>query len=670
MRRILVLTLVGISLASAAFAQWTFVDSLKLGGLQSVSSLAVDSSGLVHAITSSPKYWIYDPALAKWSTASLPMSRNASIKVMPLGRLIATIDQKYIYYSDDHGATWRKLGSNLALTTVTGVAWNDTLLLAAGTGNVSGLMVLTPEDTSWLDVAATLPIAQFDGAYATRDGYLVVTQGRHVFRSRDGKHWDPKDTVAIDPKIIKTSVTEAGSVLALGQFSNSIFRSTDWGQTWTEPLRVSGLSSWQRIMQLKNGAIAVSAINGAFYLSTDDGVTWTSSRPLPLISPNAMTQDGENALIASSAIGVYRSRDMGIHWSAIDSGMSKATASELGISRDTLFVSLGSRGVYRSNGTSSGWRESSDSLLNNMGHFAFAGGRLYGITGEHLVYWNGASWTGLPNLFEDKPPVTFALSKTGRMFAGSSAQFFYLTPDNEWRTVTDLFGLNVKQCAADSAGNVYAAVGKDSVFCSTDDGVSWFELPNHPWATSVAAIIASADTLIVATTGGTENGMYSTADRGAHWTSRPYTLTNVRGVGVYQGRYFVYSGSALIEREAQETSWAQAQDIPSVASIQALAIAPSGSAFLSTNSGLYFRQLPASARSVRDAAGLESLVLYPNPARHAVSLSGASSFELLDVTGRRVGSSNDGVIDCSAFPAGVYQVRASDGRVVRLVVLR
>jgi hypothetical protein len=42
----------------------------------------------------------------------------------------------------------------------------------------------------------------------------------------------------------------------------------------------------------------------------------------------------------------------------------------------------------------------------------------------------------------------------------------------------------------------------------------------------------------------------------------------------------------------------------------------------------------------------------------------------MDVTGRSFGRFVDGTIDCSGFPAGVYQVRASDGRVARLVIVR
>jgi hypothetical protein len=262
------------------------------------------------------------------------------------------------------------------------------------------------------------------------------------------------------------------------------------------------------------------------------------------------------------------------------------------------------------------------------------------------------------------------MSKTGRMFSATSAQFFYLSTDNDWRTVTPLFGLLVKQCAVDSAGNVYALVGKDSVFYSTDDGASWSELANHPWTSSVAAIVATKDTLVVATSGGTTNGLYMTGDLGAHWKSWPYTLTNIRGANVYQGRYLVFSGSALIEREAQETSWTPSQDIPSLTTISAMTIAPSGWAYLATSSGLYVRQLPGVFNLVTSADEPNSFALYPNPARSSVTVSGAASVDVMDVTGRSFGRFVDGTIDCSRFPAGVYQVRASDGRVARLVVVR
>lgn len=670
MRRILALALLTIFFSAASIhAQWTFVDSLKLGGIYDIAGLVADSNGHLLGATSS-NLRVYDLATQTWSTRSYPATGRPLLAVMPSGRLVASFPGTGIFYSDDVGASWNVLGRGFSPASASSIVWQDTALLVVG-GPGSGMQVLHKSDSNWQQVPHSLSILPVAG-FATHSGYFAVGSGAFLFRSKDPLDWTRSDSATLDPKIRRTLVTEEGTILALAQFSSSLFRSTDWGKTWSTPLSLSGLSGLQSMMLLKNGWVIVTAGSQGFYISQDDGASWRQVRQLSLQTPLAMALTGRNDVFATSSSGVFRSRDAGRSWDAIDSGFSVTSAQSIGSLRDTVFVSLTQRGEYRASGVPFHWAESNDSLASGVVDYQVYSGKLYARSAERIVYWNGSSWSALPNLFEDQLPITYAISKSGRVFAASSTQFYYL-PDggaSEWRTVSQLFGFLVKQVAVDSAGRVYALVGKDSLLYSTDDGDNWSDLPNGPTNTNVTSLFATKDTLVVATLTSTDAGLYRTADLGAHWLTMPYTLVNLRGAAAYQGRYFAYSGTSLLEREAQEAAWTATSQIPSTESIIGLTINSTGRAYLVTGRGLYTRQLPSVQVGVHYRVPAGTFSVFPNPARRMTTIEGAVSVEILDVTGRTVDTIRATELDCSKYPAGVYQLRNESGEIVKLLIVR
>jgi hypothetical protein len=668
MRLFITLAVFTVMLAGSVRAQWTFVDSVRVGGMVSAVSIVCDSSDRLIAFSGS--LYVYDAASRTWKKRQLPAAGSPFLAVMPSGRLLAASTQA-MYYSDDAGITWNTLGRDFSASGATAIVWSDTAILVLG-GTGSGMQVLTRSDSTWQQVPQTLSIRP-TSAFVTNDGYFAVGTQHYLYRSKDPLHWSNLDSAELDVKIRKANVTERGTILALAQYSSALFRSNDWGKTWTTPLSLGGLNGIQSTISLKNDYFVATAGNAGFYISSDDGSTWRQVRRLSVLQPLAMAQTKRGDLVVTSTSGISRSTDNGVSWSSLDSGFSITHAQALGAIGDTVFASLTVGGEYRAWGSPLTWAESNDSLTGGVINYSIAGGKLYAVSGESIVRWNGASWSAYPNLFEDKAPVTYAISPSGRTFAGTATQFFYMPPDGgDWRSVLQFLGTPVKQTAVDSAGRIYALVGRDSIFYSTNDGDDWSLLTNTWTTSSVMSLSAIGDTLLVATTGGTVNGLYSTADLGANWVSRPFSVAGIRGVAAYAGRYFAYSTTLILEREAQQTAWTQTSEIPSTEGISAVSISPTGHAYLSTFKGLYSRQLPSAPRSVSAGhARQDILQIYPNPVSGMLRIdNSAEHYVLLNTLGQCVATAAEGSLDCSKYPAGVYELRAASGKSARLVIVR
>ena len=180
--------------------------------------------------------------------------------------------------------------------------------------------------TTWVVAASVgLPVAPtamaVDASSATTL-YAATTEG--VFVSTDGAaSWQSATngltgfgilTILADP-------SQTGTLYASVQSPPALFRSTDFGQTWTQlPIAPNQLTSAVNAIVIgSNGAILL-ATNQGILISTDGGTTWTAGAGLPVQNNQTLAispDDPSIVYLVNSSSKVQRSTDGGQTFSTV-----------------------------------------------------------------------------------------------------------------------------------------------------------------------------------------------------------------------------------------------------------------------------------------------------------------------------------------------------------------
>ena len=112
----------------------------------------------------------------------------------------------------------------------------------------------------------------------TNDANVVMEE--HCVLQDIGKNWS-----TISPKvgsqIYVSTYTSNGIVIAGDGSIGNIYRSTDFGLTWSTGISVTGSSTIFALTYAGNGiVIAGDGNNGNIYRSTDFGLTWSTAIPV------------------------------------------------------------------------------------------------------------------------------------------------------------------------------------------------------------------------------------------------------------------------------------------------------------------------------------------------------------------------------------------------------
>ena len=223
---------------------------------------------------------------------------------------------------------------------------------------------------------------------------------------------------------------------------------------------------------------------------------------------------GDNLFAGTGDAGVFRSADNGLHWTAVNTGLTNTSVYALAVSGANLFAGTAGDGVFLStnngaNWTATGLTDGYPFALAVSGANLFAGG--WGM-GVRLSTDNGTSWT--PDLFGHD---VLALAVDGaNLFAGSADRGVYLST-NDGSTWTDI-GLDFAPALAFavSGPELFTATCDSGVYFSSDHGANWSAIGLKKSCNLTLA--ASGNDLYAAGIPGS-GGIHRTADNGKSWTS-------------------------------------------------------------------------------------------------------------------------------------------------------
>ena len=381
-------------------------------------------------------------------------------------------------------------------------------------------------------------------------GLVAASTGTSVQKSEDGgQNWL---SIGTDLPYASTIVidTENSQLLYVGT-QEGVFRSENGGEDWTAAK--TGLpSSQQEVFALamapqNPSVLYASTYGGGVYKTEDRGEIWTSiDTGLPNSSETRIVPDPHESqrLYATTHEGLYRSEDGGESWTV--AGLT-ATSALVVHPRDPqrLYAATEIRGVYASADGGTTWRPINSGLVATwVSHLAFDEEnpeRLYANTssGINMTEDGGDSWTAsaseTPDFFRPDVVVDPAnpqtmyraeleLSKSedgGQTWTRLNLEGFV------WAMLIDPHDSQILYAFGDFPLRNWFASG---IARSDDGGGTWTYLTNglpETWYGVDALTLANTMVIDPANSqlyAGTGLGVYTSEDRGEHWT--PTGLTS------------------------------------------------------------------------------------------------------------------------------------------------
>jgi uncharacterized protein (TIGR03437 family) len=471
--------------------QLVFDNFLGGSGSSSAGGIAFDGQGNIYAA-------------GQTNSADFPL-QNAAQNHTGAAPLLA---------SADGGQTWAApaLGSAGSIRSIASAPTAPSVLYAAA--NI-GVIKSADGGTTWTAPANTgltappFSVAVDAGSPST---IYAATINRGIFTSTNGgASWTVSTTGLLVPNQIPpgppqllgiiASPTQTGTIFAVAQSPDFVYRSTDFGQTWTQlTLPLAGGSPVAMAFDPTDpNALFLGQRTGAFLKSTDGGNTWTNlaneqvwnAQGLAILpgTPSILLAAGENNLSRSSdggttwttvlplsfgsvaadprnaavayavdLSGLYRSTDAGQTW-------TKA-ALPYEVSPVTLFVSPADSRIFAGQNTQTDvfvtkWNPSGSKILYST---YLGGSGADSATGIAVDATGNAYITGTTNS-KDFPVSKNAFQKTLVGPGGQNAFISKLSPDGAQLIYSTLLGggaESTSRIAVNAAGEAVIAGGTSS----------------------------------------------------------------------------------------------------------------------------------------------------------------------------------------------------------------
>jgi photosystem II stability/assembly factor-like uncharacterized protein len=343
--------------------------------------------------------------------------------------------------------------------------------------------------------------------------------------------------------------------------TNSVaWHSTDNGKSWDSvgPPTNRGFAT---IAVTREGSIILTSYSGPLWKSTDNGASWDSlSISVPYFQPVVMVTPASSELLIgnSSAAGIIRSTDDGRSWS-----------------------------------------ERNHAIPSSIRTVSAGGGRLLIDTRHEIQFSNdkGVSWQKHPGQTDGSAPA-MGISDAGT-FLLKESNYLDRSTDGGLTWSRHPGYVPFSYFASNGAGDLFGLGGTDSLFISSDDGISWTSVP---FPTEHAGAYAAFEGRSAAYVSSYGNGIHRSLDNGATWT--PILPGYVQALTVDRtGGLVVLSGYPLLRSEDRGATWQVLADTS--INFNSLVTAPDGSILGSTvDSGIWrSRDRGESWESISDGLG-------------------------------------------------------------------
>ncbi len=426
------------------------------------------------------------------------------------------------------------------------------------------------------------------------DGSTSIYVGDYtgLYRStNDGSDWIKLNNPPTDDSnpyvtaLIAMPNNSGGNYLFVGTWGDGVFRTSDDGANWKKCNTGLTQNWWDDVYVNTFAVIGATLLIGenlqsdfecGVFRSTDYGATWSSTN-LELKNSDvvALAVKDMNLFAGTSDAGVFRSTNNGINWTQVNKGMSYQYANAFAIKGTNLYAGCGNGGVFLSTDKGDSWTQ----LNNNTNVFPITAitipnnnSIIISTTQDNYRSTdNGLTWSNIQYIKKDGsiyssgiPSCVWSLINIPRgadssyIFAGSSNEGIVRSIDNGdwWNPVNAGLWADTRNyivyalvAAPNASGgtNLYAGMGHQglayygAVYVSKNYGSSWTDISNGLPNAAVWSLAISGANLFAGTN---DSGIYRSSIDGAGWTAVNEGLTSkivsaitVNGNRIFAGTY-------------------------------------------------------------------------------------------------------------------------------------
>lgn len=414
---------------------------------------------------------------ANWETSNFSdTSGYMSMTISSTGKYIMTgLSSGGILLSSDNGKSYTQVYNTTLSCTTVGVSSTGKYLIAGildGSSNTGTVYLSTDIGASWTSLSAPYSSNYYMSAKISDSSqyiFAVISGGvnRIVRGGVDLYDLSGISTVnsgyldigyKLSPNMSLVTALPSSSNLSWqgiggssdGQYliatayGSGLYRSSDWGNTWTQSTQTSG--NWENVSVTGDGMYALANINANVYRSIDWGNTWalvaTATKPVSKVSVSTNAQ--YMYFIAYNG-KIYRSTDFGVTWEQTESdrtwGNMSCSADGKYVYAATNNTTLTTNGIYvssdygmtfvKTTAPNSAWNGLCVCRNGEMVYAAINGGQVY-KTGDY-----GATW----QILSASPSSDWYImggSETGKYVVSVSSSYVRVSKDGgaTWANVS------------------------------------------------------------------------------------------------------------------------------------------------------------------------------------------------------------------------------------------
>lgn len=367
---------------------------------------------------------VYNNTNLSCSTVNVSANGKYLIAGLSDGSAVGTV-----YLSTDMGATWSALSAPYSSNSYMSAKISDSsqYIFAVISGGVN-CIVRGGVDLYDLSGISTVNSGYLDIGYKTSPNMSLVT----ALTSSSNLSWQG------------IGGSSDGQYLIATAYGSGLYRSSNWGNTWTQSTQTSG--NWENVSVSGDGMYALANINANVYRSIDWGNTWalvaTATKPVSKVSVSTNAQ--YMYFIAYNG-KIYRSTDFGVTWEQTESdrywGNMSCSADGKYVYAATNNTNPPTNGIYvssdygvtfvKTTAPNSAWNGLCVCRNGEMVYAAINGGQVY-KTGDY-----GATW----QILSASPSSDWYImggSETGKYVVSVSSSYVRVSKDGgaTWANVS------------------------------------------------------------------------------------------------------------------------------------------------------------------------------------------------------------------------------------------